>query len=43
MDSKQFFKQSQADVWYSILTAYFAPMITGENATFYYEDNKNLG
>lgn len=43
MDSKQFFKQSQADVWYSILTAYFAPMIEGEDSTFYYEDGKDIG
>lgn len=43
MDSKQFFKQSQADVWYSILTAYFAPMMEGEDSTFYYEDGKDIG
>ena len=43
MDSKQFFKQSQADVWYSILTAYFAPMMEGEDSTFYYEDGKDVG
>ena len=41
MDSKPFFKQSQADVWYSILTAYFSPMLDESN--FYYEDGKDIG